>query len=329
MMDPAMNFLTSLVLSGCLLVAPPGVEEKVKIDEKTKAAIDKALVYLKSQQQRDGSWGRAAVTSFAILAFLSNGHTPNQGLYGPEVSKAVRHLLAGARDDGYLVGTRGGNMYDHGMATLALTQVFGMTQEEEVKKVLKKSVDLILKTQNSEGGWRYEPTPTAADISVTIMQVMALRGAKDSGLLVPDETLKKAIAYIGRCYDSRTGGYKYQPYSSGPGYARTAAGVCVLQLCGEYEAREITRAVEWMEKIADDNQHYWYGHYYAAHAFHQLGGKKWEDYYTRLKIKLLASQRAGGEWMERLEGHVGPVYQTSIAVLILSVPANYLPIYQR
>ena len=24
------------------------------------------------------------------------------------------------------------------------------------------------------------------------------------------------------CYDARTGGYKYQPYSAGPGFARTA-----------------------------------------------------------------------------------------------------------
>jgi hypothetical protein len=30
-----------------------------------------------------------------------------------------------------------------------------------------------------------------------------------------------------------------------------------------------------------------------------------------------------------MEAHVGPQYQTAIAVLILSVPANYLPIYQR
>jgi squalene cyclase len=324
-----MNAIATLALVSLISFAPPGVEEKVKIDEKTKKSIDNALVFLKSQQNKDGSWGRSAITAFAIMAFLSNGHTPNQGLYGPEVSKGVRNLLAGARDDGYLVGVRGGNMYDHGMATLALTQIFGMTKEEEVKKVVKKSVDLIVKTQNSEGGWRYEPAPTAADISVTIMQVMALRGAKDSGLHVPDETLKKAIAYIARCHDSRTGAYKYQPYSSGPGYARTAAGVCVLQLCGDYEAKEIARAVEWMEKTADDGQHYWYGHYYAAHAFHQLGGKKWEEYYGRLKTKLLSSQKAGGEWSERMEAHVGPVYQTSIAVLILSVPANYLPIYQR
>jgi hypothetical protein len=323
--------LLLLAVASLLAVRAPAraAEEKVKVDARTKKSVDRALAWLKDQQNRDGSWGNTAVTSFVILAFMANGNVPNEGLYGPEVSKGVRHLLAAARDDGYLVGPRGGNMYCHGMATLALSQVWGMTGDEEVKKVLKRAVDLIIRTQNHEGGWRYEPAPTGADISVTIMQVMALRGAKDSGLHVPDETIKRAVAYINRCRDPRSGGYRYQPYSSGPGYARTAAGVCVLQLSGHYEAKEISKAVEYLEKTGDDFQHYWYGHYYAAHAFHQVGGPKWERYYARMRNKLLATQRGGGEWSERMEAHVGPAYQTAIAVLILSVPANYLPIYQR
>lgn len=312
----------------------PADKDKVKMDEQTKAAVEKALKWLKDQQNADGSWGsttKTAMTSFALLAFMANGHVPNQGNYGPEVSKGIRYLLSCSRDsDGYLLGPSGGNMYCHGMATLALTQAFGMTGDEDVKKVLKKAVELIVKTQNHEGGWRYDPSPTGADISVTIMQVMALRGAKDSGLHVPDKTIKNAIEYINRCYDRRTGGYKYQPYSSGAGYARTAAGVCVLQLGGEFDKEEIKKAIEYMERISDDNAHYWYGHYYAAHALNQVGGEIWEKYYARMKTTLLARQKATGEWYEpRREAAYGPVYQTSIAVLILSVPSHYLPIYQK
>jgi prenyltransferase beta subunit len=305
-------------------------EEKVKIDDETQKAIDAALEWLKDNQDRDGGWGRnAAVTSFAILAYMSQGHLPGQGKYGPEVARGVRHLLAGAREDGYLVGPNGGNMYAHGMAALALTQVWGMTGDEEVKKTLKKSIDLIVKTQNHEGGWRYEPSPTGADISVTIMEVMALRGAKDSGLHVPDETMDKAFKYIKNCYDPRSGGYRYQPGGGPPGFARTAAGVCVQQLCGKYEEKEIAGAVQYMEAVENDRGHYWYGHYYAAHAFHQLGGKQWEEYYTRMKRTLLAIQQGNGSWRDARESGVGPAYQTAIAVLILSVPTDYLPIYQR
>lgn len=306
-------------------------KDRVKIDERTKAAVDKALRWLKDQQAGDGSWGNTAISSFALLAFMANGHVPNQGAYGPEVSKGVRYLLSCAREsDGYIVGPKGGNMYCHGMATLALTQVFGMTGDEEVKKVLKRAVDLIVKTQNHEGGWRYDPSPTGADISVTIMQVMALRGAKDSGLHVPDKCIAEAVKYINRCFDRRSGGYRYQPYSSGPGYARTAAGVCVLQLSGDYDADDIKKAVAFMERSVDDRQHYWYGHYYAAHALHQIGGETWEKYYNRMKDSLLPAQKASGEWRDmRREPAYGPVYQTAIAVLILSVPTHYLPIYQK
>jgi hypothetical protein len=201
-----------------------------------------------------------------------------------------------------------------------------------VKKVTKKAIDLIIKCQNNEGGWRYDPSPTGADISVTIMQLMALRGAKDAGLQVPDKTMADSIKYINRCRDSRTGGYKYQPYSAGAGYARTAAGVCALQLCGEYEADDIKKAVEYMERVSDDPGHYWYGHYYAAHALNQVGGEVWEKYYKRMRDRLLSAgyQQPGGEWYDRgREAAYGPFYQTAIAVLILSVPTHYLPIYQK
>ena len=330
-----MRFLTTLLLVAAFFVVPASSaraddKEKVKIDAETQKAIDNALAWLAESQEKDGGWGRnAAVTSFCILAYMSQGHLPGQGKFGPEVAKGVRNLLAGARNDGYLVGPNGGNMYSHGMAALALTQVWGMTGDEEVKKVLKKSIDLIVKTQNHEGGWRYEPAPTGADISVTIMQVMALRGAKDSGLHVPNETMDNAFKYMKACYDPRSGGYRYQPGGGPAGYARTAAGVCVQQLCGKYDAKEIAGAVRYMDQVGDDRGHYWYGHYYAAHAMHQIGGKQWEEYYSRMKKNLLAIQQSNGSWRDSRESGVGPAYQTAIAVLILSVPTDYLPIYQR
>jgi len=242
----------------------------------------------------------------------------------------VRFLLASSREgDGYLIGTRQGNMYCHGMAALALSQVFGMTGDEDVKKVFKKAIDLIVRCQSPDGGWRYDPVPSGSDISVTIMQVMALRAAKDSGLHVPDKTMKKALEYINSCYDAPSGGYTYQPHNRQPGFARTAAGICVLKLVGEYD-KKIDKSIEYMKAhMENPREHYWYGHYYACHAMYQIGGKDWDDYYAMMKKKLLPLQQADGSW-SKLEGQsAGPVYQTSIAVLALSVPADYLPIFQR
>jgi len=312
--------------------------DKVQMDAPTKKATAKALEWLAKQQGADGSWSdsryqhNTAITSFALLAFMSQGHIPGQGQYGPEVNKGCRFLLASSREkDGYLVGARGGDMYCHGMATLALAELWGMTGDEEIKPVLQKAVDLIVGCQSPEGGWRYQPTPSGADISVTIMQVMALRGAKNGGLHVPDETMKKALGYIEKCYDERSGGYTYQPGNRAPGFARTAAGACVLQLTGRYEAKQIPRAIAYLKQAQNDRQYFFYGNYYACHAMHQAGGKDWEDYYSRMVKLLLSKQSPDGSWSTRdLDNNsAGFVYQTSIAVIILSVPTHYLPIFQR
>jgi squalene cyclase len=303
------------------------------MDDASRKAVAKTLEWLAGKQNANGSWSdsryqqNTAITSFALMAFLSQGHLPNRGLYSPEVSKGCRFLMAAQRDDGYLIGAAGGNMYCHGMATLALSQLYGMSGDVEVKPVLKKAIDLIVRCQSREGGWRYNPEPSGADISVTIMQVMALRSAKSSGIHVPDETLKRAVDYINKCYEPRSGGFRYQPGSGSPGFARTAAGVCVLQLTGGYDAKEIPRSIEYMKNNLDQKQHYWYGHYYACHAMHQVGGRDWETYYSKMRNLLLQTQGADGSWSKPYE--VGPVYHSAIAVIILSVPENYLPIFQR
>jgi squalene cyclase len=329
----SLALLFFLAPAGARAVPPP--RQEAKMDEVTRQATAKGLQWLASKQNQDGSWSdggyqhNTAITAFALLAFLSQGNLPGQGLYGPEVARGARFLMAAARPDGYLIGARGGNMYGHGMATLALAELWGNTGDDEVRPVLEKAVKLIVGSQSPEGGWRYEPNRQGADISVTIMQVMALRAAKNAGLEVPDKTLKQAIAYINRCYLPQAGGFTYQPGSGQPGFARTAAGLCVLFLSGEYKAQQIPRAVQYLKAHFGARPHYWYGHYYAAHAMHQVGGKDWDDWYARLRRELLPLQAPDGGWSRNREDGVGPVYQTSIAVIVLSVPAHYLPIFQR
>ena len=42
---------------------PAPQREKVKMDDKTKAAVGKALKWMKDQQAGDGSWGNTAITA--------------------------------------------------------------------------------------------------------------------------------------------------------------------------------------------------------------------------------------------------------------------------
>ena len=62
---------------------------------------------------------------------------------------------------------------------------------------------------------------------------------------------------------------------------------------------------------------------------HQKGGNYWEDWYGKIVKHFLPLQSNDGSWSRIEPGGVGPAYQTSIAVIILSVPAHYLPIFQR
>ena len=105
----------------------------------------------------------------------------------------------------------------------------------------------------------------------------------------------------------------------------------MLQLTGQYDAQPIPKAVQYLKQNASTREHFWYGHYYAAHAMYQVGGRDWEDWYAKLRALLLPKQSPAGDWSTRdLDRQsAGPVYQTSIAVIILSVPAHYLPIFQR
>jgi hypothetical protein len=48
-----------------------------------------------------------------------------------------------------------------------------------------------------------------------------------------------------------------------------------------------------------------------------------------MRNKLLESQNEDGNWTKPIEHSAGTIYSTAIGVIILSVPANYLPIFQR
>ena len=51
----------------------------------------------------------------------------------------------------------------------------------------------------------------------------------------------------------------------------------MLKLTGEYD-KKIDKSIEYLKRSMETpREHFWYGHYYACHAMHQVGGKDWED----------------------------------------------------
>ena len=267
----------------------------------TLKAIEKGLAFLASREQDDGSFGsggysrNVGVCGLAGMAFLAAGSTPGRGPYGKNINRVIDFILAQADDSGFIsvAGSPShGPMYGHGFATLFLAECYGMTRRNDLRQKLTRAVQLIIDTQNNEGGWRYQPKRSEADISVTICQVMALRAARNAGLYVPQETIARCIDYVKRSQNA-DGGFMYMLSTGGPSdFPRSAAGVVALYSAGVYEGRELDKGLDYVMQFLRGDEysrqtHYFYGHYYAVQAMWQAGGDYWSKWYPPIRDALV------------------------------------------
>ncbi|MDP6963204.1 MAG: terpene cyclase/mutase family protein [Planctomycetota bacterium] len=332
-------------------------------------AAAKGLVILANSQQEDGSWAadvgykldsnykvwqqdvsHVGVTALAGMAFLAGGHVPERGKYGAVVEKTVRYISKQIKQDGYISANET-RMYSHAFATLFLAEVYGMTQSDEVRGVLQRAVNLIVASQNENGGWRYQPHVADSDMSVAACQVLALRAAHNIGIQVPVSTIDAAVSYVRKSAirnddpawsfyrDSRPGDFRYQPnLRARASFALTAAGITILHGAGVYADADIERGLQRLESQLSSfsrefgsgmggHYYFYYGHYYAMQAFHIAGGERYQNYMRLIQSELLSMQNADGSWPNT----VGPgtTYGTATACLILLSSKEYLPIFQR
>lgn len=309
-------------------------------NDKTRKAVDAGLAYLATRQTEDGSFGigpyqsNLAVCGLCGMAFLSAGNLPGRGVYGSQLNGCIDYVLTHARPSGFIQtgesNTRG-PMYEHGFATLFLAEAYGTSQEPNLREKLAKAVQLIINTQNEEGGWRYEPRRDEADVSVTVCQVMALRAAHNTGVFVPKTTIDRAIAYIERCQND-DGGFAYMAKIPGESrFPRSAAAVVAMYSAGIYEGEVLTKGLDYVMQFPpgqngrEDRQYYFYGHYYAVQAMWHAGGRYWNAWYPAIRDVLLGEQRDNGAWSDAISSEYG----TAMACLILRMPESYLPIFER
>ncbi len=337
--------------------APPA--PRSDLTEEARLAIEKGLAYLAKTQNQQGAWinkigyklnteymptgegSHVGVTALAGMAFLANGHLPTRGKYARNVRKALEFVLACVDPNNGFITYKHTRMYSHAFAALFLAEIYGMTPRADLKEKLRLIVDLLVQCQNEQGGWRYLPFAKDADISLTVCQLQFLRAARNCGITVPASTIDRATAYVKRCRvdpeNSRgfgpAGAFKYQASMDHSRYtfALTAAGLTSLNAAGVYNHPMIARGLEFLERSRPPatergEYHYFYGHYYAIQAFYQAGGRWWKRWWARTQQELVELQNpSDGSWSDE----VGPHYATAMATLILSVPQEYLPIFQR
>jgi hypothetical protein len=304
-----------------------------RLDDPVPASVEsmyrRGLDFLAKSQNDEGSWtdgvgGEPGVVGLCVIAFLAHGEDPNHGPFARNISKGIDYLLANQREsNGYI----GNSMYNHGFATLALAEAYGVVDNPKIAPALRKAVDLILSAQkrNPAGGWRYTPDSRDADTTVSGCQLVALFGAKNAGIGVPDEAIRKGLTYMARCRSS-DGSYGYTSAGNGKP-TLTAIGVTCLALAKEKDGKGFTDSLNFLKDNLDfRDQHYpYYFEYYMSQALFHADDKAWEEWNAKNQRYLATLQRPNGSW----PGDKGDAFNTSAALLSLALNFRYLPIYEK
>jgi hypothetical protein len=325
----------------------------------SEAAVERGLDWLAAHQNANGSWSLhnfhanckhapcadagtvtsdPAGTGMALLPFLGAGNTHQSGEHQKTVARALQWLVAQQQPDGtWSAPTDARPMYGHGMASIALCEAYGMTQDPKLRGPAQKALDYIVKAQHAPtGGWRYQPN-TPSDTSVVGWQVMALKSGEMAGLTVPPQTFEGVKRWLASVEANRPvgGQFGYQTATATP--AMTAQGLLCLQYLGARRDDPRMRAgtdylLQHLPRAETDTSYYWY---HATQVMYHMQGQHWKTWNGKLRDLLVSTQvtqgALAGSWkpMDAREKPGGRLYATALRLLMLEVYYRHLPLYQQ
>jgi len=328
----------------------------------TEAAVHRGLKWLERYQNKDGSWSltgpypdggydenREAATAMALLAFQGAGYTHEphpKNPFSDTVARGWKWLLGRQDADGnFFQGGRAHHrLYTQAQCTIALCELFGMTDDKKFRDPALKAIEYCQRVQSDSGGWRYTPG-TDSDTSVTGWFVMALQSAKMSYLPVKEEVLHKIMGFLDKVQADGGRRYGYQgPSTVRP--AMTAEGLLCRQYLGSDESwtegwkYDDERLHDGVELVAGNppswavrNCYYWY---YATQVCHHMGGDYWKRW-NKVMRQLLPEKQVkkgaqSGSWdpgSDQWGPHGGRLMVTCLHIYMLEVYYRHLPIYQH
>ncbi|MFO0957601.1 MAG: prenyltransferase/squalene oxidase repeat-containing protein [Isosphaeraceae bacterium] len=351
----------------------------------SEQAVTRGLNWIVRHQGPDGNWSLnhrpfckgagcpsdahmdsdTAATGLALLPLLGAGriHTDPSD-YSKNVKGGLDWLVKKQKPNGDLWTGGGGNtqMYSHAIATMALSEAYGVSKDEALKAPAQKAIDFIVKAQNpNDGGWRYSPG-APGDTCVFGWQMFALRSGALAGLEVPLESVEKCRKYLDRAKGDEYGStYVYfADNNRNPSPVMSAEGLLCRQYLGwqrdfppllvgserifarlqdEIDFDKDTGA---MVGLKSRNIYFWY---YATQLLHNMQGPYWVQWNVQVRESLIATQNnlngcAKGSWDpvliladgRRLDDawgrQAGRMFTTSLSLLTLEVYYRYLPLYQ-
>ena len=306
----------------------PGRQDDA-IPAQAELVYEKGLQYLAKSQNEKGAWndsvgGEPGVVGLCVAAFLAHGEDPVNGPYAKNIRNGIDFIISQQNEkNGYI----GSSMYNHAFATKALAESYGVVENPKIAPALKKAVDLILSSQKSNrfSAWRYTPDSRDADTTVTGCQMVTLFAARNAGIAVPDEAIRKGLAYL----NNNRGGDGSYGYTSSQGGkpTLTAIGVLCLALAKERDSKGYQASVEYLKKSLDFRDRYYpyYFEYYMSQALFHADEATWKEWNARNIRYLSTVQGSDGSF----PGNQGPSFNTAGALLSLALNYRYLPIYEK
>ena len=345
---------------------------------KTDLAIELGLDFLARCQANDGRWSLefiskaaggkperasfrsdSAATGLALLSFLGAGYDHYGGRHSATVQKALDHLVAHQKANGDLYqpqdaeSNRSAWFYSHGIASIALCEVYGMTGDPSLAGPAQRAIDFIVASQEpNRGAWRYVPG-SGSDTSVSGWQLMALKSGELAGLNVPAGAYEKLKHWLDMAqvegsqfvYNPLAPNTFEQGHGRRPTAAMTAVGLLMRMHTGwnRGDAQMIEGAEHLLEHLPAEgtvtrptrDTYYWY---YATQVMFHMRGKYWRQWSERLEPMLLDGQIQSGAFAgswdpvkpvpDRWGPQGGRIYVTTLNLLSLEVVYRHLPIYE-
>ena len=330
----------------------------------SEASVEAALAYLARHQRNNGAWTvrfeeepcggqcdhggtekdphEIAATGLALLCFLGAGHTMHSGEYSEQVSRGVYFLVQNLKVHSgrgtWLTTVAKSEMYEHGIATLALCEALAMTGDAELRDTCQAAITHIIYAQHTDGGWDYHPK-SPGDLSIVGWQVMALKSAVSAKLAVNAETIRGIDLFLRQ----HSKGEFMFVYRNGlkPSASMTAIGTLMRIFRGWSKTDPaMIKAIDYLAKEGPSSSDVYYNYYATQDLFHHQG-KSWKDWNERMREYLVNSQEknghmAGSWWFltdPKNPASVianqtgGRLYVTAMCCLTLEVYYRYLPVY--
>ena len=331
-----------LAVAGSRSVVAQEVRFGNPVTQELRRIYDRGLSYIVKQQNEDGSWRNdMGVTGICLMALIASGEDPNFGRYAEPVRKAIRAIIKAQNTRTGFIRT---GMYQHGFAMLALADCYGAVDDDLLwpklrgkanKRSIGRALELAVRCavtsqkRNRSKGWRYQPTATNADTSVSGAVLMGLLGARNAGIEVPDKSIDQALNYFAKM-TLKSGNVNYSGMGGlGSSQARSSIATLVAAVAKRKDLDFYKAAAAYIRDNSDGVGGSWpcYFRYYCPQALFQSDYAAWRRW-AKDNVRLLADiQQDDGSFAMR--GSHGPAYATGMLLLSAALEYCFLPVYER